>query len=242
MFIPNICFIFEPMNKTLGIITINWKRISVLQLWCAQIKRLREELDMFIPAVVVSEVEGGTICNQYKVHHIIQQNDPATEKFNTAMGYMKTLGMDYVMVLGSDDIISTWFVRKTMTEMARNIDYIGCTVFYFYAGQGIDRGKLVKLDTPQTKGIGRTVSKRILDLCDWRLWDVPKNWGMDAIATKNILKCNPTKAIIEDIIVDVKTRDNLNSFKIWGNRLPQVDSNLFYNILSEEEKSILFAL
>jgi hypothetical protein len=197
---------------------------------------------MFIPAVVVSGEEDKSICNQYHVFHITQQNNPATEKWNKALSYMRTMGVDYVMILGSDDIISTEFVRKTMTEMAKNIDYIGCTVFYFFCGQGLDRGKLVKLDTPQTKGIGRTVSKRVLDLCDWRLWDVEKNWGMDAIATKNILKCNPTKAIIEDIIVDVKTKDNLNSFKLWSKRLPQVDSNLFYNILSEEEKQILFAL
>lgn len=228
--------------SSLGIITINHNRPQILKLWTCQIKRLREQLGMFIPAVVVSGEEDKSICNQYHVFHITQQNNPATEKWNKALSYMRTMGVDYVMILGSDDIISTEFVRKTMTEMAKNIDYIGCTVFYFFCGQGLDRGKLVKLDTPQTKGIGRTVSKRVLDLCDWRLWDVEKNWGMDAIATKNILKCNPTKAIIEDIIVDVKTKDNLNSFKLWSKRLPQVDSNLFYNILSEEEKQILFAL
>jgi len=227
---------------TLGIITISHNRPQILKLWVCQIKRLRNELDMFIPAVVVSDEADKSICNEYHVFHITQQNNPATEKFNRAFKYMQSIGVDAVMILGSDDIISSGFYRKTLTELDNGADYVGTRVFYFYCGQGLDRGKMVKLDSPQTKGIGRTVTKAILDQCDWRLWNKPKNWGMDAIATKNIVKYAKKKAIIEDIIVDVKTRVNLNSFKIWGQRLPQVPPETFYNILSEEEKQILFAL
>jgi hypothetical protein len=58
------------------------------------------------------------------------------------------------------------------------------------------------------------------------------------MAQQEIMKHMPSKAIIEDIIVDVKTRENLNSFKVFKRR-PQVDTSLFLDILSNEEKQIL---
>jgi hypothetical protein len=70
---------------------------------------------------------------------------------------------------------------------------------------------------------------------------VKKDWGMDAMAQQEIDKHSPTIAYINEIIVDVKTRDNLNSFNVFKRR-PQVDSSLFFNILSDEELKILKAL
>ncbi len=227
--------------KSLGIITVNYKRPQILRLWCAQIKRIRKELGMYIPAVVVSEASDVDICSQYGVMQIAHENNPVTAKFNRAFQYMKNIDVDYVMILGSDDIVSTDFVSRTMVQMELGIGLIGTETIYFYCGQGTDRGKLVKLESPILKGIGKTVSKRILDQCDWRLWNVEKNWGMDAIATKTIMAYNPSKAVIEGIVVDVKTKENLNSFRVFRNR-PEVPNGLFFNILSEEEQKILNSL
>ncbi len=229
--------------KTVGILTINFGRQKVLNLWCAQIKRIRRELDMFIPAVVVSEEEDKWLCSQYGIWHITHPNNKTkvTEKWNIAMKYMQSIGMDAVTILGSDDIISTEFYSKVFEEINRGTDLVGVTNAYFFCGQGVDRGKLVKLQGRAMLGIGKTVSKRVLDEADWFLWRKEKGWGMDAMAQQEIDKHNPTKAIIDEIIVDVKTRENLNSFKVFKNR-QQVDSNIFLNILSEEEKQILKTL
>lgn len=224
--------------KTLGIITINNGRQNVLRLWCAQIKRLREEFGMFIPAIVVSGEEDKSICNSYHIIHTTQVNNPATRKWNTAMKYMRSIGMDYVMILGSDDIISTRYVTQVMELMEEDIDLIGTQTIYFYCGQGADRGTLVKLFNGTLKGIGKTVSKRVLDKCDWQPWDVDKNWGMDAIAQKNFAKHYKSLRIVNDVIVDVKTKANLNSFRVFK-RYPVVPSNVFTDILSEEELQIL---
>ena len=230
------------MNKTLGIITVSYLRPNVLRLWCASINRIREQLDMFIPAVVVSDESDKRICNNYHIAHITQQNKPVTEKFNRAMGYMRNIGQTNVMILGSDDIVSTDFVRKTLVEVEKGIDLIYVETFYFFCGQGLDRGKLVRLTNKQIKGIGKTVSSRVLDQCDWRPWNRERSWGMDAIANKVFLQFANSKSVVEDMIVDVKTRDNLNSFRIWSKRLPQEDPQRFYDILSDEELKILKAL
>ena len=213
----------------------------VLSLWCTQIVRLREQTQSYIPAVVVSD--GGldeAICHKYGVWHIEYPNvkTEVSLKWNRAMAYMKSLGMDAVMILGSDDIISTNYYLKTLEQVEKGIDLIGTESAYFYCGQGMDRGKLTKLQGKAMLGIGKTVSKRVLDEADWTLWRTAKGWGMDAMAQQEIVKHNPSKAVIDDIIVDVKTRENLNSFNVFKKR-PQVDANLFYNILSEEELKIL---
>jgi len=189
--------------------------------------------------VVVSDKEDADICRHYHVGHVIQQNKPVTEKFNTAFAYMGNMGITNIMTLGSDDIISTEYLLKTVEQVNKGIDYVYTNSFYFYCAQGVDRGRLVKLTSRQKLGIGRTVSERILNQCDWCLWDVEKNWGMDAIASKNINKYAKTKVAIDGVIVDVKTRENMNSFRIWGNRLPEVPAKVFHDILSEEELLIL---
>ena len=231
--------------NSLGIITINYNRPKVLELWCSQIRRLRNELGIFFPAVVVSEMSDVSICNPYFVHHISYENKPVTNKFNRAFKYMQSLDVDSVMILGSDDIISTELMKNTLTEVDKGIDLIGVNTLYFYCGQGTNKGKMVKLERPYMSpflGVAKTVSKKVLDQCDWTLWNTEKNWGMDAIASKTIAKYAETRAQVEGMVVDVKTTINLNSFRVFGERKPVVPAEEFYKILSEEELKLLHAL
>lgn len=228
--------------KSLGIITINHGRRKVLSLWLAQIQRIRRETQIFVPACVVSGFEDAALCWSHSVAHIIQPNEPVSFKWNHAMYYMRdVINTDAVCIMGSDDIMSTSYYLKTLEQVEKGIDLIGTDSAYFYCGQGIDRGKLVKLQGKALLGIGKTVSKRILNEAGWTLWRVAKGWGMDAMAQQEIVKHTPSKAIISDIIVDVKTRENLNSFNVFKKR-QSVDAKLFYDILSEEELKILKTL
>ena len=209
------------------------------------IKRLRNDTQTYIPAVVVSEECDKTVCNQYKVWHVTQNNHPVTEKFNRAFQYMKGQNVDAVMITGSDDIFSTRFYEATLAQVNNDIDVVGINSLYFYAGDGQSRGQMVKLvRAPETPllGTGKTVSKRVLDQCDWRLWNQQRNWGMDAIASKTINQYTKSRVAIDEMLVDVKTRTNLNSFNVWGKRLPQIPAQRFYEILSEEELQILKSL
>lgn len=163
-------------------------------------------------------------------------------KWNHAMYYMRdVVDADACCIMGSDDIMSTSYYLKTLEQVEKGIDLIGTESAYFYCGQGTDRGKLVRLDGRAMLGIGKTVSKRILTEANWTLWTKPKGWGMDAMAQQEIMKYTPSKAIISDIIVDVKTRENLNSFNVFKRR-PEVDSSIFFNILSDDELKILKSL
>jgi hypothetical protein len=49
-----------------------------------------------------------------------------------------------------------------------------------------------------------------------------------------------SRAIVEGMVVDVKSRESLNKFSFWhGRDLALCPPETFYQILSEEEKQIL---
>lgn len=230
--------------KNFGIITINHNRPNILNLWCAQIKRLRYDFDSYIPAVCVSGEDDKAICDKYNVSHFTRPNNPVSEKFNVGFMHAYNMGWDYVTILGSDNLISTELMRKIVAQMDNDIDLIGINAIYFYCGEGVDRGKLVKLQAVPILGVAKTISKRVLDCIAWRPFPTMKNWGIDAIGAKTIKPYVQTAEVVEGVCVDVKTRVNINRWTLFAGqkRLPQVDPNIFYNILSEEEKQLLLQL
>jgi hypothetical protein len=227
--------------NTLGFLTINHGRPQVLQMWLSQIARIRTTLDTYFPAVVTSGEEDRAICEQYHVQHCTMPNKPVTRKWNRSLKYLKDIGADYIMILGSDDFISAELVQNTVAQMDKGIDVIGINTLHFYCAQGVDKGKLSRMERPKGSpllGVAKTVSSRVLDQCDWKLWNEDKNWGMDSIATKTIRQYAKSYATVEGMVVDVKTKQNLNSFNVFK-RYPMVSPVEFYNILSGEELEIL---
>jgi hypothetical protein len=227
---------------TWGICTINHLRPRVFELWCAQIKRLRYDFDCYIPAVCVADMDEKETCDRYNIVHFFSANYPVSIKWNIGFKYFWSLGCDYVMILGSDNIISTQLMRNVVEQMEKGISLIGIDCIYFYAGDGKDRGKLIKMQTKQILGVAKTISKDVLDAVAWKPFPQEKNWGIDAICSKTIAPYVTTKSIIEGLCVDVKTRDNLNKFSCFGNRYEIINPDVFYNILSEEEKTLLAKL
>ena len=229
------------MDYKIGIVTINHGRPRVLHLWLASIKRLRSEFG-FIPAVVVSGADDEFICSCYDVHHITQENKPVSLKWNTAFAYMRSIGVSYVTISGSDDIIPTELYRNILEETGKGTDLIGVNTLWFYAGDGAYRGKTVRLNGQRLLAPAKTISAKVLDNIDWVICPTEKNWGMDAIMDQAIKPYWQTRVFVDGVVVDVKTRFNLNHFTVWGNRLPVVDSQEFYKLLSEEELEILKTL
>jgi hypothetical protein len=229
------------MNKSFGIMTCSHKRIKVLHLFLAGIKRLREETEMFIPCVVVGDAEHKELCEAYHCHFIAMENHPVTRKWNAGVDYLMGLNQDYILILGSDDLISTALLKNLYEQMQNDIDLIGIDKVYFYDGNGIHKGKLVKHEAPkQILGVARCISSRVIKATGV-LWNVDKSWGMDGICLRNILKHIRSKAIVEGMCVDVKTtKGNLNSFGFWkGKAQGLIPVEEFYSWISEEEMKLL---
>jgi hypothetical protein len=232
-----------------GILTISFKRPKVLELFCASIKRLREELNMFIPCIVVGDAEHYEICSKYHIEHITMPNHPATAKWNRGVEYLMSIGVDYCVVMGSDDIASTNLAKNLITQMNSGIDLIGINTIYFVAGDGQYRGQMRKLIAErQILGVARTINREVIEKTGV-LWNKESSWGMDGICLKNILPNVKTRAIVQGDCFDIKTlnqnegRVQLNNFSFWMSKIQNAeDINIFYSAISEEEKQIFSEL
>lgn len=232
------------MENTIGIFCPNWKRPRVLHLWLEHINRIRHELPYNLPACVISEEEDKNLCGRYGVDHITQENQPVSNKFNRGVEWARDMGLDYALVSGSDDLFSTDTIKRYFEEADKGYDLIALKSIYFYSAQGLYRGQLVRFDAKTYLGVGKCISRRVLESVEWRPWNRNRNWGLDAIAWLNIRPHVKTISVIEDAMVtDIKSRTNINKDSLWMKKIQlRRDPQEFYKTLSDKEKEILFSL
>lgn len=226
----------------IGIIAPNYGRKNIFNLWCASIQRLRIEMGCYMPAVVVSEEEDKGMCQRYAIHHITQKNNPVSAKFNTAV-YALQGEVDAVMIMGSDDVISTRTFNRIACEIDRGYDLVGVDTVYFFATDGVNKGKMVKLVAHnRILGVAKAISASVLDRVDWKPWNVEKNWGLDAVAQNAIKPYVQTSKVVEDAeVFDLKSKTNINKATFWiGQKIKQLeDPEKLFSILGQEETEIL---
>ena len=236
-----IHFLFD-MKNTIGIITANHGRPKILNLFGAGIKRLRTDLNLDIPVVCVSGEEDKAILDQWGITHIVQENIPVSNKFNTACKYMNSIGVDYVCISGSDNLIATDTFKRLMREMEFGIDLIGIDQIYFYCTFGLEKGEVVKLKTQDAKmlGVAKCIKRSVLEAVDFRPWNGNKNWGLDALAQQTILPHVKTRSIVSDAqVVDIKSLTNINKYHVFSRRLQKIDPKEIFYFLGQEEIQIL---
>jgi hypothetical protein len=168
-------------------------------------------------------------------------NKPVSEKFNRAFKWMQNYGVDYVMITGSDNLLSYDTYNRIYAEAEKGYDLIGVNSIYFYSLDGQFKGSMVKLESNKILGVCKTISARVLDKIDWRPWTVEKDWGLDAIASNTIRPHVETTKLLENTeVFDCKSRENLNKYSFWHNKLKEKqDPQKLFSILSEEEKQII---
>lgn len=227
--------------KTLGLICANHNRPLILSLWVSCINRLRRETETYIPAVVVSGSEDKRICENGHIVHIEQENYPVSEKYNTAMSYMRSLGVSSVMITGSDNVMSTETYQRINTEVQKGYDLVGVQNIYFFGTAGTYKGDMVKFTGKSMLGVCKTISSSVLDKVDWRPWTKDKNWGLDGLVTLAIKPYVQTSKIVDDAVVfDIKSKQNLNRVDFWCKKIKErEDPQKLYEILSVEEREIL---
>jgi len=226
--------------STIGIISANLGRIKVLEIFCAGIKRLREETQMDIPCVVVGDIDGRETCERYNIQHIEYPNKPLTGKFNRACLEMKGK-VDACMVMGSDNLIATETFLRIHAEVEKGIDLIGLNDLYFFGMDDIYTGKLIYFGHTTVLGVGRTVSAKVLGQVGWEPWKIDRDRGIDTVMLDGVRSHVKTSVLLKGgFVVDIKSSWNLNRLDFWYKKLgalPNADM-LWKNIGNEESELI----
>jgi glycosyltransferase involved in cell wall biosynthesis len=168
-----------PIKKSkILILTCLWKRPEVFEIFKENIKILKEKYDVDL-LVVGSEGEvSANLCKEY--HYVEAPNQPLSNKWNAGIKFAENLTWDYLLILGSDDIIND--LQFYYDKINEGFDFVGALdcwtynlandkIYYFKGYENYRKGESV--------GAGRLISRRIIESMNYELWDTGLKSSLD---------------------------------------------------------------
>ena len=220
-----------PNNKEvlkIAIVTAVWKRPEVFEMFARGIKELYKINNLEI-VTIVSGSEGAESrrmveFNRFKYIEI--PNDPLAAKVNATTYAAQFENVDYVLCLGSDDVVSVDCMKYYIECMRIGYDFIGVTDFYFYDTDSQKSaywgGYREANRKGNTCGAGRLISARLMKLWDWMPWENKHSKILDN-SMQEKLKSTPHSSHIFSLkekglfALDIKSSTNMTPFKLWDN-------------------------
>jgi hypothetical protein len=236
-------FYSEPIGDRkikLAIVASVWKRPEVVDMFYSGVQNLRKKCPQFEISLVIS----GSIQDEDFIHsefifgrrmkqnhltsfkYIEIPNEPLAAKVNASTYACKNLGVDYVLCLGSDDIMTPELLDEYAIHMRNGVDFIGVTDFYFYdtvSGKSLYWGGYTEVYRKgHTAGAARAISARLMNQWDWMPWENRDSLVLDK-SMQDKLKITPhtihTFSMKEKKLfaLDIKSETNMTPFAKWNN-------------------------
>lgn len=155
------------------------------------------------------------LAHKYGFNYLEHENRPLGAKLNALIKTLKEVEFDYICLLGSDNFISDNFTTL-MTEYLTQSkeDFTTFNSLYFY-----NQNTRVLTFYKGVTGVGRMFSRKLVESCNFSLWEGYKNAALDTSCEK-VLNKNGFKATILDPIIlgvevmDVKYSENITTHDI----------------------------
>ena len=93
-----------------------------------------------------------------------------------------TIDINAVMIVGSDDLVTPVYIEAVKYLLEKGVDYITLPSLYFY---DLQSGRM-HFCLAERLGLGRVLSRRLLDLLDWKPWPEGLNSGLDGAMYQRI--------------------------------------------------------
>jgi len=208
-------------------VTGMWKRPEVFEIFAKGIKHIQDNTPIIVHCIVAGS-EGSTSriqAERYGFHYIETNNYPLSDKMNQPLQIAKKLNSDYVICLGSDDVMELRLFNEYLYWMNKGYDFIGLLDFYFL---NLPKDKAVYWKgyrgprKGDTVGAVRCLSKWLLNQLDWELWQNGLMKGLDASMKRKLADLNyrEKKIRLKDLglyAMDIKTEENITEFKQYDN-------------------------
>lgn len=154
----------------LGLLTCIWGRPRLTEL----VLRYYEKLDIDEYVAAVSENRIHEEREPYW-HFPYFDNDPLSNKWNNGINFMEASDIDGIMIVGSDDLVTPSYIEAAKYLLEQGADYIFLPSLYFY---NLKDGRM-HYCLAERLGLGRVLSRRLLDMLDWKPWPDGMNKGLD---------------------------------------------------------------
>lgn len=222
----------------LAIVTAVWQRHEIFEMFAKGIHEL-EKLKGIEIVTIVAGSEGyksKTLVEKHNFHYIEMPNQPLAEKVNAPLLMAKAMNVDYVLCLGSDDIIHIDLMKKYIELMNERYDFIGVLDFYFYDTVSNKSsywgGYRDKRRENHTCGAGRIISKGLLNRWNWKIWENKESHVLDN-SFQNKLNDTPHDSYIFSLKafdlygLDIKSETNMTKFDLWDNT-NYIENNIIF--------------
>lgn len=158
-----------------------WRRPEITEICFMGIDRLRKSGLLQIDTMaVISEKSMIPICKKYKIDFVMHKNEPLGEKKNTGLNYAMLKSWDYLLEIGSDDILKTEILECYEPFFKREVEFFGIKDFLYINSENGDCRRL-KSDT--TYGAARCISRKVIErIC----------YGVDVIAKESMIGVGTT--------------------------------------------------
>lgn len=211
----------------LCICTAIWGRHEVFKLFAKGVHKLKtNDVDL---KVIVSGSEGTVSRETVESEgfiYIETPNTPLSKKHNEAIKKAREFNPDYVMLTGSDDVLSPDAFKIYIEQIRKGIDFIGITDFYFWDTStkraAYWGGYRDKIRTGHTCGAFRCFSKRLMNIWQWQPFEVRHSHVLDNSTQIKLQQVKHTHYIFSlkqkgVFGVDIKSEINMTPFKLWDN-------------------------
>lgn len=220
-----------------------WRRPEITELCFMGIERMKKHSAYNIKTLaVISEPEMIQLCNKYDIEWTMQDNYPLGRKKNTGLQKARGIQFDYLMEIGSDDLITNELLTQYLDYYGK-YEFFGITDAAYIESESGACKRLIS--EKSTYGAGRIISRRLLDQMNWTLWSDSLNRGLDNNSLLNIeskTKIKYHKVKHQDVpgVIDVKSSENLWKFNYFLGE--DYDLLEIYKRLSEKEVNRLITL
>ena len=207
----------------IAIISAVWGRPLTTRLWWLACTRLREQ---WAPHTVDVFVAGSEPVHEAMAEEFggrwIEHANLLGQKLSVAVEHAWYAGADYVVALGSDDVVAPTLAKQYRTTMEAGAQYFGlqgCYMIEPVTRRAMAlRGHASKLRWGETVGAGRCISRAVLDKVHGRPWPDQMTRGADWRMTLNLQKHGiaGTDAVLDlqagAPLIDVKGATNMSKF------------------------------
>lgn len=227
-------------------LTCTWGRPEITKIFLKNLKYIESktknlfDIELF---VIDSDDTNRNVFskNDSKVKYFNFKNKPVSNKWNFGVNLLKNLDFDYVFFLGSDDILDEKLINVYYNKMLLNYDFIGITDMYFfniknnnlyYWGGYSKNSKRYN----ETIGLGRCISKSLLNKLNYEPWTNNINKGLDFSLQKKLnliynFKETKISLINEDCLAcDIKSDLNITNINEYDKQIKLINKdNKIYN-------------
>lgn len=187
--------------------------------------QLKDELELILICCGSEGDASRSIAEKNKFIYIEYPNQPLSQKQNAIYKKAKEYQPDACLKIDSDSIVSIEFFKYYNRLINEGYDYAGILDIYFLVHKKICYWSGYEGEKKgETVGVGRFMSKKLLEFLDWRPWgNLELKKGLDGNLSKRVyqfkdqLKMTKTSCTeVDGLCMDIKSDVGITNLKAFS--------------------------